>query len=172
MRAYADSSLIVSLYVPEGERTERAANYMAAHRESLPFTPQHRLEVRNAIRLLVWSNRISIGDRSRVLREIEGDLDSEIFLIHVPLDYTNVYGRAERIGAAHNEGIGCRSADLFHVAAALELRFQDFLTFDDRQQQMARAAGLNVNFKNSQRNCLRRNFCIERPAIINSRLQK
>ena len=119
---------------------------MARHREALPFTPQHRLEVRNAIRLLVWAKRITSQDRSRAFREIEEDLDAQVFLIHTPLVYTDAYRRAETIGAAHNEEIGCRSADLFHVAAAMELGFKEFLTFDDRQQQIARAIGLKVDF--------------------------
>ena len=81
MRAYADSSFIVSLYLPEPQRTERATAYMGKHQEALPFTPQHRLEVRNAIRLLAWSKKISAVDRSRAYREIEEDLDAEIFLV-------------------------------------------------------------------------------------------
>lgn len=146
MHAYADSSFIVSLYLPEPTRTERAVAYMERHREALPFSPQHRLEVRNAIRLLVWSKRISVTDRSSAFREIEEDLDAGGFLIHTALDYTDTYRRAERIAAAHNERIGCRSADLFHIAAAQELGLKEFLTFDEKQRQMARATGLNVDF--------------------------
>jgi len=146
MRAYADSSFIVSLYLPEPQRTERATAYMGKHREALPFTPQHRLEVRNAIRLLVWSKKISAVDRSRAYREIEEDLDAEIFLVHTGLNYTDTYRRADKIGAAHNEKIGCRSADLFHVAAALELGFKEFLSFDEKQCEIARAVGLKIDF--------------------------
>jgi predicted nucleic acid-binding protein len=146
MRAYADSSFIVSLYLPEPRRTERAVDYMNQRREALPFTPHHRLEVRNAIRLLVWSKRISAVDRSRVFREMEEDLDAETFLIHTALDYRETYRRAERIAENHNESIGCRSSDLFHVAAALDLGLEDFLTFDEKQRQMARTVGLNVDF--------------------------
>lgn len=146
MRAYADSSVIVSLYVPEPHRTDYAIEYMERVREALPFTPQHRLEVRNAIRMLVWAGRISTPDRTRALNEIEEDLDAQTFLIHSPLDYTEVYRRAEKIGAAHNERIGCRSLDLFHVAAAMELGFKSFLTFDQKQSDIAKAAGLNVKF--------------------------
>jgi predicted nucleic acid-binding protein len=104
------------------------------------------LEVRNAVRLSVWSKRISVTDRSRAFREIEEDLDAEAFLIHTALNYTETYRRAEKIGATHNEAIGSRSADLFHVAAALELGFKEFLTFDDKQLQIARAVGFRVDF--------------------------
>ena len=146
MRAYADTSFIVALYLPEPDRTPRAAACMERHREALPFTPHHRLEVRNAVRLLVWSRRISTADRTRVFHEIEKDLDAEVFLLHSALHYTDAYRRAEKIGAAHNEKVGCRSADLFHVASAVELGLKEFLTFDDKQRQIARAAGLKVDF--------------------------
>lgn len=144
MKAYADTSFIVSLYLPEPERTDRAVRYMGRHREALPFTPQHRLEVRNAIRLLVWGKRITAVDRSRAFREIEMDLDAQDFLIHAALNYTEAYQRAEALSAAHNEKIGCRSADLFHVAAALELGLDEFVTFDEKQKALARAAGMKV----------------------------
>jgi predicted nucleic acid-binding protein len=146
MRAYADSSFIVSLYLPEPIRTERAIAYMEMHREALPFTPQHRLEVRNAIRLLVWSKRITVSDGTSAIREIEADLDSEVFLIHSPLDYTDTFRRADKIGSAHNERVGARSSDLFHVAAALQLGFKRFLTFDHKQLELAQATGLKVDF--------------------------
>jgi len=43
-----------------------------------------------------------------------------------------------------NETIGCRSADLFHIAAALRLGCEQFLTFDIKQAAMAKAVGLAV----------------------------
>jgi predicted nucleic acid-binding protein len=39
-----------------------------------------------------------------------------------------------------------RSGDLFHVAAAVELDYDLFLTFDERQRKVAKAAGLAVKF--------------------------
>jgi len=146
MRAYADTSFIVSLYLPEPNRTVRAAACMAHYRGALPFTPQHRLEVRNAIRLLVWGKRITTVDRSRAFREIEEDLDAQVFPIHTLLNYTDTYRRAETLGGAHNEKIGCRSADLFHVASAIELGLKEFLTFDGKQRHIARTVGLKVDF--------------------------
>jgi predicted nucleic acid-binding protein len=50
----------------------------------------------------------------------------------------------EKLGAAHNTAIGCRSADLFHVAAARVLDHDSFLTFDARQAAMAKVVGLTV----------------------------
>jgi predicted nucleic acid-binding protein len=147
MRAYADTSFIVSLYIPEAPRSEKAIAYMEEFREALPYTPQHRLEVRNAVRLRVWSKRLTVIDRARAFREIEADLDSELFLIHRSIDHTNAYRHAEKIGATHNESIGARSSDLFHVAVALELGFKRFLTFDQKQLELARSVGLKTDLE-------------------------
>ncbi len=65
-------------------------------------------------------------------------------LTHTPIDWTDVLRQAEKLGASHNETIGCGSADLFHVAAAEETGCDTFLTFDDKQKAMAKAAGLTV----------------------------
>jgi predicted nucleic acid-binding protein len=53
------------------------------------------------------------------------------------------YGWGEGL-VKHTRSIGCRSLDILHVASALELEIRHFATFDTRQQQLARAAGLRV----------------------------
>ena len=40
--------------------------------------------------------------------------------------------------------LGTRTLDTLHVAAALELKAQQFWTFDERQAKLAKAAGLKV----------------------------
>lgn len=75
---------------------------------------------------------------------METDLRDETLIVHTPFDWTTVLREAEKLGAAHNESIGCRSSGLFHVAAAAHWGADCFLTLDDRQQKMAKAAGLAV----------------------------
>ena len=52
MKAYADSSFIVALYVQQ-QSSPKAIAFMERYGQALPFTPWHRLEVRNALRLAV-----------------------------------------------------------------------------------------------------------------------
>jgi hypothetical protein len=52
---------------------------------------------------------------------IRQDSKDETLLVHTPIDWTDVLREAEKLGAAHNLAIGCRSADLFHVAACRRL---------------------------------------------------
>ena len=75
---------------------------------------------------------------------MDADLKEEALLVHQAIDWTDVLRAAEKLGANHNETIGCRSADLFHIAAAVQLGCEQFLTFDIKQTTMAKAAGLAV----------------------------
>ena len=75
---------------------------------------------------------------------MDADLKEEALLVHQPIDWTDVLREAEKLGAKHNETIGCRSADLFHIAAAVQLGCEQFLTFDIKQTDMAKAVGLAV----------------------------
>ena len=143
MRAYADSSFIVALYLQQ-QSSANATAFMDAYGKELPFTAWHRLEVRNAIRLAVFHAAIDASQARSQLKQLDTDLKDEVLLRHLVIDWTDVLREAEKLGAAHNEGIGCRSADLFHVAAARKSGCDTFLTFDERQKAMAKAAGLSV----------------------------
>jgi predicted nucleic acid-binding protein len=141
LKAYADASFIVSLYLPQ-RHSPAAAVFMRQNGEALPFTPWHRMEVRNAIRLAVFHRAIDSHQGKIQLKQVEIDLREQTFIVHTPIDWVAVLREAEKWGAACNETIGCRSGDLFHVAAALEWGAELFLTFDERQKKMAGAAGL------------------------------
>jgi predicted nucleic acid-binding protein len=117
---------------------------MSRYGQGLPFTPWHRLEVRNAIRLAVFQDVINPFQAKTQLKQLDTDLKEEALLRHTAIDWTAVLREAEKFGAAHNETIGCRSADLFHVAAARELGCRTFLTVDEKQKAMAKAAGLTI----------------------------
>lgn len=143
MNAYADSSFIVALYVPQ-QSSAKAIALMENYGRALPFTPWHRLEVRNAIRLAARQKAIKIAQSTTQLRQLDTDLKDEALLIHTPVDWTDALREAEKLGAADNLVIGCRSSDLFHVAACRKLGCDTLLTLDAKQAAMAKAAGLAV----------------------------
>jgi predicted nucleic acid-binding protein len=60
------------------------------------------------------------------------------------LDLDAVIGQAIELATAHTERLGARAIDLLHVAGAMALESEVFLTTDDRQAQLAKAEGLNV----------------------------
>ena len=143
MKACADSSFIVALYVPQ-QSSPKAIAFIERYGQALPFTLWHRLEVRNAIRLAVCQNLIDSVQAKTQLKQIDADLKEEALLVHQAIDWTDVLREAEKLGANHNQTIGCRSADLFHIAAARQLGCEQFLTFDIKQTAMAKAVGLAV----------------------------
>ncbi len=143
MKAYADSSFIVALYLQQ-QSSPKTIALMERYGQALPFTPWHRLEVRNAIRLAVYQKVIDGAQAKTQLKQLDTDLKEEALLTHTAVDWTDVLREAEKLGAAHNETFGCRSADLFHLAAATEAGCDTFFTLDDRQTAMVKAAGLTV----------------------------
>jgi predicted nucleic acid-binding protein len=143
LTAYADSSFIVSLYLQQ-HSSAKAIAFLERYGKGLPFTPWHRLEVRNAIRLAVFHGAIDAGQGKTQLKQIDTDLKEQALLTHTMIDWTEVLREAEKLGASHSQSIGCRSADLFHVAAARHTGCDTFLTFDAKQAAMALAAGMTV----------------------------
>jgi hypothetical protein len=92
----------------------------------------------------LYQKVIDAAQAKTQLKQLDPDLKKETLLVHTPIDWTDVLRETEKLGAAHNQVIGCGSADLFHVAAAIETRCDTFLTLDDLQTVMAKTAGLTV----------------------------
>ncbi|MEQ2008907.1 MAG: PIN domain-containing protein [Limisphaerales bacterium] len=153
MSAYADTNFLTSLYLPRVHSTEAQrllADFLRRHDEALPFTPLHRLEFRNAIRLAVF-RQAEPGERSLdsgaarpVLMEHEADLNERVFIEHTPIEWTEALRQAEVLSKSNTEDKGFRSLDLLHVGTALCLGAKEFFTFDRAAGQLAKLAGLTV----------------------------
>ncbi len=140
--AYPDSSFLVSLVCKDPNSAEAIA-FMARVKQSLVFTPLHRTEARNALRNIAGRGEISEQDRSAAFLQIDEDVRDGI-LIHTPVNWTDVFRRADELSEKHAATDGQRTIDLLHVAIALESGAQTFLSFDKRQRRLAKAAGLKV----------------------------
>ncbi len=152
MRTYADSSLILRLVTGENDSPEAIAEYRRHGSPKLFFLPLHALEVRNAILQRAFHQRrsISSGERQHVARERDTALTrlerliARGALLDVTLDMDAAMTRAVILSAAHTERLGARAIDLLHVASALSLESEMFLTTDARQAHLAKAEGLEV----------------------------
>ncbi|MEO6787528.1 MAG: type II toxin-antitoxin system VapC family toxin [Chthoniobacteraceae bacterium] len=140
--AYPDSSFLVSL-VSRDTHSADAAAYMARVAEPLVFTPLHRIEVRNALRNAAARGAITGSERRAAFHRIEEDL-REGLLVHNLIAWTDAFRRADDISERHAATEGQRTIDLLHVALALGCGAKIFLSLDDRQRKLARAAGLKV----------------------------
>jgi predicted nucleic acid-binding protein len=154
VRSYADSSFVLRLVTGEADSPQVVAEYRRQGSPKLFFLSLHALEVRNAILQRAFHQRrtITSGDRQHVARERDAalarldHLARRRSLLPVALDMDTVIDRATALSAAQTERLGARAIDLLHVAAALTLESELFLTTDARQAQLAKAEGMNVVF--------------------------
>ena len=142
MNDYADTGFICSLYAPDAH-TDRAARFMEKQDAPISFSWLHQVEFRNALRLRVFRKEITAAQRDHSLNLLLSDLSAGIFN-NVELAQSNVLIETERLSAQHSEKLGTRSLDILHVAMAVTLGSERFLSFDIRQVKLAKAAGLKV----------------------------
>jgi hypothetical protein len=136
----------------EPESEAAMAEYRRLDFPRLFFCSLHALEVRNAILQRAFHQRRSVASSQR--RDIARERDAALgrlerllsrgTLLDVVVDFEAAINRAVGLSAAHTERSGARAIDLLHVAAALTLESEVFLTIDIGQQQVAKAAGLRV----------------------------
>ena len=142
MSVYADSSFLASLYLPDGHFA--AANqFMQTVGVALPLTSFGAFELKNAIRAAVVRRSVTETEARRVLGLIQQDTTTGQ-LAPTTCDWEAIYGQAEQLSVRYTLTGGHRALDVLHVASALVLRATDFLTFDQRQAELARHAGLVV----------------------------
>jgi predicted nucleic acid-binding protein len=61
-----------------------------------------------------------------------------------PLNWTNTMNMAIDLAQNHSKNTGVRSLDIIHVASALAIKADRFLTLDERQAKLAASAGLSL----------------------------
>lgn len=142
MSGYADTGFICSLYAPDAH-TERVAKFMDKQRAPISFSWLNQVEFRNALRLRVFRKEITAAQSDHSLNLLLADLSAGIFK-NVELDHSTVLIETERLSAQHSEKLGTRSLDILHVAMAVTLGSERFLSFDTRQVKLAKLAGLKV----------------------------
>ena len=142
MKPYADSSFLVSCYVPDSH-TSQAKSYLLRTGEPLIFSALHALEVRNAFQLGVFRKLFSARDAAAAWTTLESDLRSGR-LVKQAVNWSVVLRLAARFSERHSAAVGSRSLDILHVAVAKALRAPEFVSFDLRQRTLAASVGLKV----------------------------
>jgi predicted nucleic acid-binding protein len=139
--AYFDTSALLAAYVTE---VHSMASRRALRRHgSVPFTALHRLELRNSLELLVGRSVLSAVERDGLVEQIDEDLQAGR-LMDTAADWQVVLTLAAELSIAHTRKHLTRSLDLLHVATALELKSDVFVSGDRRQLKAARAAKLRA----------------------------
>jgi hypothetical protein len=110
---------------------------------AVPVTHHGRTEITNALCRARFEGHLDDDG----LREALADFDADFAqgrADQVSLLWRAALNRASDLSRAHTPRLGTRASDTLHVACALELELPYFLTFDDRQQLLAKAVGLKL----------------------------
>jgi predicted nucleic acid-binding protein len=142
VKTYFDTSLLLATYLPEPS-TDAALSILHATPAPVPLSHLLELELRTAIRVKHGRGEASAGTMRGALQALESDLAKGL-LARPDYDLETVYLRAEAISAKHAVATLARTADLWHVASALEAGCTAFASFDERQRQAAELCGLEV----------------------------
>ncbi|MEW6687713.1 MAG: type II toxin-antitoxin system VapC family toxin [Pseudomonadota bacterium] len=138
--AYVDPSALLKLYVHQAESAAVGA-WRARTPGALAVTHHGRVEIVNAICLAAFRGAIT----HEAMRDALDSFDEDFAAgrcIQADLLWRAALQRAAGLSRKHTPLLGCRTLDVLHVACALELGLRRFLTFDERQRQLARSAGL------------------------------
>jgi predicted nucleic acid-binding protein len=142
LNIYVDASFLVSLYSPDAN-SAAAVRTLHAAAAPLSITTFAELEVINALGLRVFRKEVSPPQAQSSLNDFAQDIRAGVFQLK-PLP-ENVFLRARQMSRQTTARLGTRTADLLHVAAALELSSDWFYSFDRQQRKLAQAVRLKVN---------------------------
>jgi len=148
MIAYPDTSFLCALYRRQDNSPEAAA-YFKSMTEELHVSSLLLFEFRQSLRFQVWLHAQNPNkgfpqvDCDGALGKLQLNMDMGAVVI-VPVDWSEVHQIAEKLSANHTRTRGQRAFDLLHIATALHLDARDFLSFDDRQRELAKKERLKV----------------------------
>lgn len=142
MRTYIDTSFLVSLYSLDAN-SPAAARVMEASAGDRFLTTFGELELTNALELRVFRKEVSAAQARSSWKDFEQDLRNSVFQIRPLSD--QVFERARQLVRETTARLGTRTADLLHVAAALELQADRLFSFDQQQRKLAHEVRLKLN---------------------------
>lgn len=142
MKTYFDTGVLLKAYVPEANSNEADALIHDAELP-LPLTHFHEIEIRTALRLKRGRGEITESEMKSALRDFQADITAGR-LEKPNYDLVAVFHKAEELSAKYAADTFARSLDILHVAAALTLGARVFVSFDERQRNIAARTKLKV----------------------------
>ena len=150
MRPYADTNFLLRLYLSYAETDAALARVKAMRRGSLPICWLHQIEFTNALQLIRFQARaggtpfLTPEAAAVALHDFKHDVVSGAQLADTALSAAELVRACEQLSARHTASFGCRTYDLVHVAAALHLKCDTFLSFDAKATKLAELEGMKV----------------------------
>lgn len=138
---YLDTSALLKLYIRE-PGSETVQTIVASQDSPLPVWEIQEAELTNALRLKAFWKEITEVQAESQIKLFE-DRRRRGFYFFPEIDRSNLLETFRRL-SAETPRLGCRTIDIFHVACAVELQASAFMTFDNRQTELALFAGLQI----------------------------
>lgn len=142
MKAYLDSSFLFSLYAAD-DHSAAAIAEVRQFRGELALSALTELELMNALELRIFRKELTRLRADQVRAAFDGDVNARVLTVF-DLEPTT-FLRARSLILQTTALVGCRTADILHVAAALEVGADRLFSFDQRQKLVARRAKLATN---------------------------
>lgn len=138
----ADTSFLLSLL---GTDTNTVAAMRIVRSLSRPLTLSslNELELLNASLMAEFQGFKEGGSAAVIEESMKTERDAGR-LVYPPFNPAKAVARATELSRKHTLTDGHRTYDVLLVAAALEMKATDFLTFDSRQAKLAESEGLRV----------------------------
>lgn len=144
MNLYADTSWWVAYKVRADPHHETAIALFDRFVDAqVLWTQWHRVEVYNTIRQAEFMRLVAKGEARNMIRLLEQEIRVG-YWPHMEFDWTDAVRTASEISAEHSLRTRVRGMDLFHVAIAIEVGADLFLSFDKQQNTLAQAVGLRL----------------------------
>jgi len=141
---YVDTSVIVKLFVKE-EHSLDASNWLRKNNEAIPLTVFHELEFNNAINLKEYRSEIS-ADETRLIMARFAEHESKGVFYRPQISWADSFKYAVDLSRKHTKKTGSRAFDILHVASALSIKADRFLSFHERQSKLASIAGMRIEY--------------------------
>lgn len=138
----ADTSFLFSLYGND-IHTDRAVTWMRKCKTALTLTSLGEYELANALRFAEFRKAVAPGEAALFWAQYEADKAAGRVRLQI-CNLADVLEEARRLSATHTLRGGHRGFDILHVASALFMKANRFLTFDENQKKLAEAEGLMV----------------------------
>jgi predicted nucleic acid-binding protein len=142
LKVYVDTSFLISLYSLDAN-SAAAAHTMQSSSATHVISTLCELEVANALELRVFRKEATATQARKSAKGFAKDMQDGLYQLSALSD--KMLEKAGQLSRQFTARLGTRTADVLHVAAALELGATAIFSFDARQRELARAVGLKVN---------------------------
>ena len=138
---YLDTSALLKLYIREAD-SEFVQAQVVSQDDPLPIWELQQAELINALRLKVFWDDIDANQADRLIAVFDQRMKRGQYFFP-DIDRGDLMATFRTL-SRDTPRTGCRTMDILHIACALQLAPERFISFDERQRLLASGAGLKV----------------------------